>query len=285
MKNFLLAFFLFLICSIIGIWYYSCKIKGLCEPTAIEAPVEEVALAPDFFIEGEGGDALFQFDGGLRINNKDATVNIPDNLLSFRDSVFAYLNQNQDKELHVQGLYRNNEDENWGMQRAEFIKNMLVDFGVNGDKIMLSATQEDFEYQENSFYDGGITMQVATISQEHEAQLESHITNKILYSEFASTNFKPDNTLRGYAAELKAYLERHPDKTVHLTGHTDDVGSHEANVTFAKKRADQVKNYLASIGIDEAKMSSLSKGETDPIADNSTEEGRAKNRRIEIIVN
>ncbi len=285
MKNFLSAFLLFLICSIIGIWYYSCKIKGLCEATVIEAPVQEVALAPDFFIEGEGGDALFQFDGGLRINNKDATVSIPDNLLSFRDSVFAYLNQNQDKELHIQGFYKSGEDEILGIQRAEYVKNVLVDFGINGDRIMLSSIQEDFEYQENSFYNGGIFIEVATISQEHEAQIEAHITNKILYSEFASTNFKPDNTLRGYAAELKAYLERHPDKTVHLTGHTDDVGSHEANVKFAKKRADQVKSYLASIGIDEARMSSFSKGETDPIADNSTEEGRAKNRRIEIIVN
>ncbi len=81
---------------------------------------------------------------------------------------------------------------------------------------------------------------------------------------------------------LKQYLAENPDKNVYLTGHTDNTGSADGNMRYGQKRADAYKNALVKQGVDAARIFTESKGQTQPIADNSTEEGRAKNRRVEM---
>ena len=67
-------------------------------------------------------------------------------------------------------------------------------------------------------------------------------------------------------------------------GHTDSVGGDEYNQKLSVKRADAVKAYLNGKGIDASKVYTEGKGEKQPVADNKTKEGRAKNRRVEIEV-
>ncbi|HTT24400.1 MAG TPA: OmpA family protein [Candidatus Sulfotelmatobacter sp.] len=69
-----------------------------------------------------------------------------------------------------------------------------------------------------------------------------------------------------------------------IEGHTDATGSAEFNQTLSQKRADAVRAYLVSQGLDTAKLSSQGMGMNNPVADNNTAEGRQKNRRVEIIV-
>lgn len=70
-----------------------------------------------------------------------------------------------------------------------------------------------------------------------------------------------------------------------IEGYTDNVGSAESNLTLSKNRADAVKTYLIeTIGIDRNRIETKALGQTNPVADNTTEEGRAKNRRVELIV-
>ncbi|MBY0574015.1 MAG: OmpA family protein [Undibacterium sp.] len=68
------------------------------------------------------------------------------------------------------------------------------------------------------------------------------------------------------------------------TGHTDSVGSDEYNQKLSIRRADAVKAYIISTGIDAKRVFSEGKGEKQPVADNKSKEGRAKNRRVEIEV-
>jgi outer membrane protein OmpA-like peptidoglycan-associated protein len=66
-----------------------------------------------------------------------------------------------------------------------------------------------------------------------------------------------------------------------LDGHTDNVGDEDANLLLSKNRVEAVKSYLISKGISENRIKVNYFGETKPIADNNTSEGRQKNRRVE----
>jgi len=67
-------------------------------------------------------------------------------------------------------------------------------------------------------------------------------------------------------------------------GHTDSVGGDAYNQKLSVKRADAVKAYLTSKGFDASRVYTEGKGEAQPVADNKSKEGRAKNRRVEIEV-
>ena len=67
-------------------------------------------------------------------------------------------------------------------------------------------------------------------------------------------------------------------------GHTDSVGSDAYNQKLSVRRAEAVKAYLVNKGVDKARVYTEGKGESQPVADNKTKEGRAKNRRVEIEV-
>lgn len=71
-------------------------------------------------------------------------------------------------------------------------------------------------------------------------------------------------------------------ESVSIVGHTDSSGTDAYNQNLSERRAAAVKDYLASQGVDPAVMSTSGMGESQPVADNSTKEGRAQNRRVEI---
>jgi OOP family OmpA-OmpF porin len=71
---------------------------------------------------------------------------------------------------------------------------------------------------------------------------------------------------------------------VDVVGHTDSTGPEEYNEQLSLRRATSVKNYMVEQGVDAGIIDVSGKGETMPIADNSTREGRAQNRRVEINV-
>jgi outer membrane protein OmpA-like peptidoglycan-associated protein len=73
--------------------------------------------------------------------------------------------------------------------------------------------------------------------------------------------------------------------TIKVVGHTDSVGSDAYNQALSERRASSVAQYLLSQGVAPAKLTSEGKGESQPIADNATDEGRAKNRRVELHIN
>lgn len=82
--------------------------------------------------------------------------------------------------------------------------------------------------------------------------------------------------------DLALLLKQNPELNVYLTGHTDNIGSAEGNLRAGMKRAVAYKNALVKQGIPAERIFTDSKGMTEPIADNATEEGRAKNRRVDM---
>ena len=83
--------------------------------------------------------------------------------------------------------------------------------------------------------------------------------------------------------EIAALLKGNPELKVSIEGHTDSTGTPQGNKTLSDERAKAVLAAVAALGVDAARLSSVGWGQDKPVADNSTEEGRAKNRRVEIV--
>ena len=84
--------------------------------------------------------------------------------------------------------------------------------------------------------------------------------------------------------ELSDFLRDNPTVSIRITGHTDNVGSDKANLTLSEGRAKAVRSEIIKRGIAAERIEAEGKGETEPIADNATEEGRAQNRRVEFTI-
>ncbi|MCL2101058.1 MAG: OmpA family protein [Fibromonadales bacterium] len=74
------------------------------------------------------------------------------------------------------------------------------------------------------------------------------------------------------------------ESKVTVEGHTDDRGSADFNQKLSEQRANAVMLYLVERGIDSNRLEAVGHGLTRPVADNSTDEGRAKNRRVELVI-
>jgi len=98
--------------------------------------------------------------------------------------------------------------------------------------------------------------------------------------ENASTNLQPDSEAR--LKDFAAAVAADPSARVSVTGHTDNVGSAEANVRLSQDRANEVKTALTRMGVSADRITAQGLGDQDPIADNSTAEGRAANRRVTV---
>ena len=96
------------------------------------------------------------------------------------------------------------------------------------------------------------------------------------------TDIKPaaQTNLQNLAASLQA----NPQTNVFIIGHTDDSGTPEHNIDLSLQRAASVKAYPTSVGVDGARLTTQGKGETEPIVDNGTPDGKAQNRRVEIVI-
>lgn len=84
--------------------------------------------------------------------------------------------------------------------------------------------------------------------------------------------------------DLATLLLKKPEWKLQIAGHTDNVGNDQSNLILSKKRAEAIKAYLVSKGISADRLRALFFGETEPIASNDTEEGRQKNRRVEMTI-
>lgn len=114
-----------------------------------------------------------------------------------------------------------------------------------------------------------------------EKGCEKVIVLRDLGVNFAFDSYKVSPT---YAAEIKKvaeFMNDHQEYRVVLAGHTDSVGKEAYNQKLSEKRAEAVAKTLESYGVSASKIKTIGYGETRPVADNKTKEGRAENRRVE----
>jgi len=95
-----------------------------------------------------------------------------------------------------------------------------------------------------------------------------------------STDITP--SFRTALDQVAQSMIQYPNSLVDVMGHTDSTGAESYNLDLSRRRAEAVSNYLVSRGVSRARLATVGYGEQYPVADNTTPEGRAQNRRVEI---
>ncbi|PKN83425.1 MAG: hypothetical protein CVU51_12450 [Deltaproteobacteria bacterium HGW-Deltaproteobacteria-1] len=114
------------------------------------------------------------------------------------------------------------------------------------------------------------------ISNQNQANSRS-----VAISRIGKSNIKPESAQA--IAEIVKLLNSDPGLKIHVVGHTDNVGSVESNIKLSQNRAESVVQALRNNGISPARLKSFGCGQFAPVMSNDNEEGRAKNRRVELV--
>ena len=117
------------------------------------------------------------------------------------------------------------------------------------------------------------------VSRTPDNQLKLNIPNDVSF-DVNSATIRP--AMRGVLDPFAAALRDDPNARVMIVGHTDNTGPDSVNNPLSLERARSVHDYLISRGVSASHMQTAGRGEREPVADNTTESGRARNRRVEI---
>lgn len=124
-----------------------------------------------------------------------------------------------------------------------------------------------------------VVPELAAVKIEKVTVRERIVLENVLF-ELDKAELKPEG--RSKAEKAAGYLKEYRADRVVLEGHACALGTEEHNLDLGMRRADTVKRYLVEAGIEPARIRTISYGESQPIADNSTEDGRELNRRVVI---
>jgi outer membrane protein OmpA-like peptidoglycan-associated protein len=119
------------------------------------------------------------------------------------------------------------------------------------------------------------------VSRTQDNQLKVNIPSDISF-DTGSATIKPN--MRGVLDPFANSLKDDPNARVTIVGHTDSTGSEAVNNPLSIERAQSVRDYLAARGVSPARVEVAGRGEREPVADNNSDSGRAKNRRVEIFL-
>lgn len=207
-------------------------------------------------------------------------------------SLLAKYRSNPEQTLEVYGHYYATEEkpagfDNMGLLRADAIKNILVDAGIPAASITTAARLLPAPAPaDGALWDAGAFAwaQPAAAGQEDKVTELDRDQIKINFPYNKSTTRLSDNT-ENYLEKLAQRMQQ-TEETVAITGHTDVRGRPAYNMSLGQQRADFVKRRLVSYGVDASRISTASRGETQPeIPNATTDQQHYENRRAVLVLN
>ncbi len=318
MKNFTIAFLVFIVWSFFGLWFYH-----WLQPDAIARYTEtkndvtseernnagyendglplftenETSNTLDSLNNAESytgltatteqGGVLFMYPENIQIKKNSATVYIPPNTQDFKYKLNSYLLEHANTEVVIVSKYsaeENIESPNFGTQRAKQIKAMLLDAGVAAQRIVIKPHITTIAFNIDNRYDKAISFTIQPLDLKRAENFNKEIPEtKTIYPRFSSSEILNSPVLETTLQEVLRALEANPNLKITVVGHTDNIGSAIDNYSRGLEFARQIRWYLVSKGnIDKNKIKAISEGEGQAIASNNTEKGRNLNQRIEI---
>jgi len=214
--------------------------------------------------------------------------------------VAKYLTDNPERMLNLNGTYYANEKaknisaDNLGLARAEKVRDILLNAKAPAESITISSelinsisTSDKNIYNPVEF----VFMEKKTdeFSEDSIGDGVGAVRNSVLdpfVIRFATGNdgISMTSELQSYLDEALAYLASNPGTQLIVTGHTDNKGNASANRKLSLDRASKVRRFLRNNGVASKQVVAEGKGDTEPLEDNATEEGRQMNRRVAITI-
>lgn len=217
---------------------------------------------------------------------------LSDNLSTFHENLANYLIENPDRTVSITGRYQADEENtsilsSIGLARANQIKNVLLDYDVPEGQLLIQDDLVEAISKTDEVFDNAIVFgfeESVANDDESLTSLEEKLRGNTitLYFDSNAKKLDLDSEQRQYLTDLIDYLNKNSEGIVLATGHTDNEGDWNINKYISRKRAQFVRNYLISNGIDMNQVQATAAGAEEPVASNDTDEGRAKNRRVEI---
>jgi len=280
-----------------GSYFLSCPtcnpVAAAPKAVAITPTPAPVAVEKNVWTVNDGS----RFDAGspnyftFPITSNDP--NIPVKTQTAFDKVSAYLKSNTDRQLLLTGFYKEDEQQsydgdydNLGVARAEAIKANLVATGAPAANIITTGLEDySLRFTPKNLLRDGVSFNFKGSDDLAEMTTRLKANPYRIYFETGSNQVTMNSELKRYFADIKYYVSQVPKAAIQVSGHTDNVGSLSGNTRLSKKRAQEIKKYMIRQGIRKSAITSVvGEGPTKPLESNDTDAGKAKNRRVEIIV-
>ena len=153
------------------------------------------------------------------------------------------------------------------LPKAELVRSNVIEFHVTANARLRS-------------YIKNVVVAVGIDKLYDSLMARGEFTTRGIFFDFDSDVLRPEST--PVLEEIRATLAEHTELEVVIEGHTDSAGEDAYNLSLSERRAQSVVAYLVANGIAESRLGAAGKGETEPVADNDSPEGRAQNRRVVI---
>ena len=263
-------------------WFICCKVFAVCYGCG-EGQISQVTPAPAI----QDDQTVAQIRDPLLFDWTSSKPVTSPGFPEYKDGIVAEMND--DNILEITGEYFSDEPipdgyDNMGFARAERAKQLFLDEVPDARITTRARVVTEREGVRDDLFKSATFNWIEPVSDddgEDVARVEEVGDKALIYFPFNSTNKLADAEIESYLNDVAQRVKKSGEK-IRLTGHTDNVGNAAANLTLGQKRADVIKTYLVSRGVASQKIITDSKGSSTPIADNSTDSGRAQNRRTEL---
>ncbi|MFT5230660.1 MAG: OOP family OmpA-OmpF porin [Candidatus Azotimanducaceae bacterium] len=311
MKNFLVAFLVFLVWSVFGLWIYSFassphigsrgNTESISEIKIETATLEKDTITSsseilnretivpkkDFVVAALDQTTLFEAHETIAIEKDTSQIILPDTLADLPAALTAYLQENPGQELHITSCYSASEKiktPNIGVQRANDFEKTIVALGADKNQLVIKPILTTEVFDAENKLSNGMTFSFKLLDRERIINSVPKIPNTIIfYPAYDFDEVLHTKKLKELIKHVVTVLEDNPSLKVTVVGHTDHIGANSENYIRGLKSARQIRWYLVTKGaITSANIIAISKGETDPILREGMRASRAENERIEI---
>jgi outer membrane protein OmpA-like peptidoglycan-associated protein len=292
---------LMLITIVAGTFFYitccsECGAIATSEPAIEQIIIKEPeATAYHFVIEENGFSYSTNDNYNFKVSSHNILMPLSEELTKGVTGLQNHLESNESNVVNITGFYTSDEENNTafpnlGLARANNIKNDLAAKGISTAQInTMGKLMDDMIAKDGAYWGAasfGIDEESQTANDDLKALYERINTDPlILYFNTAEASISLNVAQRQKVANISRYLDKVNGAKANVVGHTDGTGKASTNIRLGQERANFAKEYLIKNGIASDKIIATSKGQTEPIAGNTIEEGKDKNRRTVITLN